>query len=47
MRLYSFLRRRLSAADATMVMALWYAIMLTLIFLGLSQTGGDLRYANM
>lgn len=30
-----------------MIMALWYGVMLTLIFLGLSQVGIDLRYANM
>lgn len=47
MKLYTYLRKRLSKADAVMITSLWYAVMITLVFIGLSQTGIDLRYANM
>lgn len=47
MELYSFLRQWLRPGSATMVMALWYGVLITLVFLGLSQVGIDLRYANM
>lgn len=47
MKLYSILRQFLSRRDATILMALWYAILLFLVFVGMSQFGIDLRYANM
>ena len=47
MKIYSFLRQYLSKSNAVMFMSLWYGIILTLIFIGLSQSGIDLRYANM
>jgi hypothetical protein len=47
MKLYSILRQWLSPRDAAMTVALWYAALLFLVFLGMSQYGIDLRYANM
>lgn len=47
MKFYSFLRRWLRPSDAMMGTALWYAILMVMIFVALSQNGIDLRYANM
>lgn len=47
MKLYSFLRQYIKPSDAAMVVGMWYAILLFLIFIGLSQIGADLRYANI
>lgn len=47
MKLYSILRRWLSRRDATILVSLWYAVLLYLVFVGMSQFGIDLRYANM
>ncbi len=47
MRLYSFLRTWFSPKDAAILTGMWYAILIFLVFLGLSQEGADLRYANL
>lgn len=47
MKLYSLLRRKLSPRAAAFVTGAWYAVLLFLIFIGLSQQGIDLRYANL
>ncbi len=46
MKLYSFLRQRFSPGDAAILTGAWYALLLFLVFLGLSQQGVDLRYAH-
>ncbi len=47
MKLYSFLRQWLKPGDAAIVTGAWYAVLLFVIFLSLSQQGVDLRYANL
>ena len=47
MKLYSFLRQYFSPSDSAILVGLWYAVLLFLIFIGTSQIGTDLRYANL
>lgn len=47
MKLYNFLRRYMGPSDSAMLVGVWYAVLLFLIFLGLSQIGSDFRYANL
>lgn len=46
-KIYSFLRQYLKPSDAAVFVGVWYALLLFLIFLGLSEAGTDLRYANL
>ena len=47
MKIYNFLRRYLNPTDAAVLVGVWYAILIFLIFIGLSQIGSDFRYANL
>jgi hypothetical protein len=47
MKLYCFLRQYLNPTDASILVGVWYAFLIFLIFIGLSQIGTDFRYANL
>jgi hypothetical protein len=47
MKFYSFLRQYLNPSDSAIIVGLWYALLIFLVFIGLSQIGTDLRYANL
>lgn len=48
MRLYTFLRQWMSESNAALIVGAWYAVMMFLIFISITKTGGEvLRYANL
>jgi len=47
MKFYSFLRQYFNPSESGLMIAMWYAFLIFLIFLGLAGHDVDLRYANL
>ncbi|HSA81161.1 MAG TPA: hypothetical protein VLE23_10075 [Geminicoccaceae bacterium] len=45
--MYAFLRRRLPAGPATVVVGIWYALLLVLVLWSVVEPQAEFRYVNL